>query len=249
MADETLTGDYLKLPDPRMARDRSKLKLDHWGNIKRLQPDDEKKLKADYLTGQFNSEQLAAKYGLKRRPIHWWIRCRWSKELAASGLPVPAEPKLAFCARKDPEVWNAIEAEFMRGGKIREIATRHGVNPAGLERKIRKYHWKERKEQLYEANRKRIAGSVGAKMAHFEELSAKFIDAASAKLEQMLGDVTKRSMDASELDKMIKMHSSLYESVKKIPRMGSQTPAQTASEPKESSLPAAQRPAPILKVS
>lgn len=199
------------------------------------------------MTGEYHSVAIAERHGLKRRSMWWYIHLNgWKKELELTGKTSPEEPEWERPKPKPPEVWAAAEADFMRGKKYLEIGKLHDINPIVVQRRAIKYHWKNNRDALIEANRKRIAGSVQARMAHFEELSGKFLTAASLKLEQMLGQVTRASVEASELDKLIKMHASLYDSIKKIPQMGKQAPNQP--DPKLNSIPPAQRPAPVLQV-
>jgi len=200
-------------------------------------------IKHDYLSGKYTIASLAIKYDIGSRSIfHRMTYGDWRGVMERGGVPIPKEPKPPMILHSE-ETWTRAEAAFMKNKPLAEISSTFGISLTCVTNRARKYKWRYYRDQMDIAKRKKTDGSEAAeRMEEFDDISARLITAAIDQLQKMLDEFhyTKKNMNPEKLASILKMHTSLYESVKKIP-IQKQKPARSDVHP-------ALRPAKIINM-
>lgn len=222
-----------------------------------ISPAMEEIIKQDYLTGQYNSVQLAEKYGMKRlRIVSRITRRGWRDELKASGIPLPLEPKLDL-GKRSREFWQLVEVDYMMGSTRKEICIRHGIQYYTLCGRIKKFGWDKTKKRLGEAAILKTARAVVSKPEQMERMAEAFIDSALVHFQRLVDELgnakeTGAVMDLDRFDKIITTFTTLYNTIKKVPGLNAgkitsvPTGENNGSEVKKNGAPLAQQKAPTV---
>lgn len=153
-------------------------------------------IKADWLTGQFNTLQLSEKYKVPRNKIIARMRFEWMKEAKQLGVvwskEPPYEPK-----RYGDAVWEMARLDFLAGKTLDEISAKHGIDRGYLYYKKNKMGWLKERKQMFAESHASIqgvvnsrAGEIAAKYEGFVNVAIEQIDVMTEKLKVMAAEGT-----------------------------------------------------------
>lgn len=180
------------------------------------------KLKADYMTGQYNSVQLSDKHQANHRSVHAYVMTRgWRKELEESGITPPTEPRLAPKWHSD-ELWFKIETDYMNGEAIGELSVKYNVHPVTIQRRVRRRGWKEARRRLKTAMRQGYISDVAGNVLRFDAVVQKFLESSIEQMQRLLNEVERNKKPNGDFDlkrfgEIIEIFSKLYTAIKKVP--------------------------------
>lgn len=206
----------------KASKKRSGFRYQHINGSPSVSPEMEEIIKKDYLTGQYNSVQLAEKYGIKRfSALQRIVQKGWRAELKASGVPLPLEPKIDF-KKRSKEFWRLVEVDYMMGSTRKEICIRHGIQYYTLVGRIKKFGWDKTKKRLGEAAILKTARAVVSKPEQMERMAEAFIDSALVHFQRLMDELScakesGQTMDLERFDKIITTFTALYNTIKKVP--------------------------------
>lgn len=155
-----------------------------------------KRIKSDWLTGQFNTLQLAEKYKVERNRIIARMRFEWMKEAKQLGLVWAKEPPYE---RKcyGAAVWKMAKLDFLAGKSLDEISVKHGISRRYLDWKTHQLGWYKERKQMFSESHAAIQGAVNsrsgeiaAKYEGFVNVAIEQIDAMTEKLKVMVAEGT-----------------------------------------------------------
>lgn len=154
------------------------------------------KIKEDWMTGQFNTVQLAEKYKVPRGKIIARMRFDWMTEAKRLGTvwakEPPYEPK-----RYGDAVWEMARLDFLAGKTLDEISAKHGIDRNYLYYKKNKMGWTKERRQMFAESHASIqgvvnsrAGEIAAKYEGFVNVAIEQIDVMTEKLKVMAAEGT-----------------------------------------------------------
>lgn len=120
--------------------------------------------KADWLTGKYNTAQLADKHQILRTRLVHYMRFKWSKEAKALGIKPPDEPRLP---RRSfgRGTWDNARVDFMDGMGWEEISKKYTIPVQRLKFMAYRRGWPIEKEQIHSYRRKLESPGQSAALA------------------------------------------------------------------------------------
>ena len=194
-------GIYYKSQNPKQKQFRSSLKLIQ---LRFRDPELFEKLHQDYLTGQYNSASLSAKYGLGHSSVFGYIRFnKWANELRRLGIDPPKEPQ-PIQIQPDIKLLESIEQDFANDISQEQIAIKYHIYPTTVSRLVKKYGWLNsvKRRQLQDEHRRPItrAELLRRKIDRMDHVTHKFINDCFGQFEILLKSVESYKGDGKKLD-------------------------------------------------
>lgn len=155
--------------------------------------------KADWLTGQFNTEQLSERHKIMRTRLISYMRFQWTKEAKELGITPAKEPKLP---RKSygRGTWNKARLDFMEGKEWEEISTKYKIPVQHLKFIAYRRGWPIEKEKVLSDQRKLVSPGLSTSLSKTAKLDEHYdgvmlsameqIDLMSVKLREMIEEKT-----------------------------------------------------------
>lgn len=178
--------------------------------------------KADWLTGQFNTEQLAERHQILRTRLLAFMRFQWSKEAKALGITPAKEPKLP---RKSygRGTWNRARLDYMDGMGWDEMSNKYKIPVPYLKFIAYRRGWPIEKDKIDSDKRKLESPGLSTALIASADLDRRYdgvmlsameqIDLMSLRLREMLDE---KSCTPEKLKCMIESLSGIIATVMKI---------------------------------
>lgn len=153
-------------------------------------------IKADWLTGKYNSTDLSDKYNVVRNRIVAHIRFQWTKDAKAMGI-TPAKELPLERRSYGRGTWNKVRLDFMAGKTYAELAIKYNIPAQYIQFMSYKRGWIIEREKFYEESKGMLKNVV---QSSADELAMRYngfmrsaidqIDVMSEKLKVMAAEGT-----------------------------------------------------------
>lgn len=138
-------------------------------------------MKADWLTGMYNTAQLEEKYKVERNRIACIMRFHWWKEAKKLGIKPAKEPK--FKRRSYGRgVWEKMRLDFLSGKTFEQLSAKYNIPEFYIQFMAKRRGWHIEQEKMFLDGKRRINDSI---QSTADELAVRYTGFMRAAIEQI----------------------------------------------------------------